>query len=80
MRDFWGTLYTSVKQIKDPYVFDWDQGIALHAVQGYRASSFSEREVLWFFSSCSGKLGYVLELQWGKTLKTCLFSDVRTPI
>ena len=43
--DFWGTLYTSVKQIKDPYVFDWEQGIALHAVQGYRASSFSEREV-----------------------------------
>ena len=34
MRDFWGTLYTSVKQIKDPYVFDWEQGIALHAVQG----------------------------------------------
>ena len=26
-------------------VFDWEQGIALHAVQGYRASSFSEREV-----------------------------------
>ena len=45
VRDFWGTLYTSVKQIKDPYVFDWEQGIALHAVQGYRASSFSEQEV-----------------------------------
>ena len=45
VRDFWGTLYTSVKQIKDPYVFDCEQGIALDGVQGYRASSFREREV-----------------------------------
>ena len=63
--DFWGTLCTSVKQIKAPYLFDWEQGIALHAMQGYRASSFSEWEVWWFFSSCTGKLGYVLELPRG---------------
>ena len=35
MRDFLGTLCTSVKQIKAPYLFDWEQGIALHAMQGY---------------------------------------------
>ena len=40
---FLGTLCCSIKQIKVPYLFDWEQGIALHAVQGYRASSFSER-------------------------------------
>ena len=34
MRDFWGTPCTSVKQIKAPYLFDWEQGIALHAMQG----------------------------------------------
>ena len=74
VRDFWGTLCTSVKQIKAPYLFDWEQGIALHAVQGNQASSFNEREVWWFFSSCSGKLGYVLELRRGKSLKTFVCS------
>ena len=29
VRDFWGTLCTSVKQINAPYQFDWEQGIAL---------------------------------------------------
>ena len=28
------TLCSSVKQIKAPYLFDWEQGIALHAMQG----------------------------------------------
>ena len=64
----------SVKQIKAPYLFDWEQGTALHAVQGNRASSFSERQLSGFFSSCSGKLGYVLELRRGKTLKTFVCS------
>ena len=39
------TLCSSVKQIKAPYLLDWEQGIALHAMQGNRASSLSEREV-----------------------------------
>ena len=34
MRDIWGTLCSSIKQIKAPYLFDWEQGIALHAMQG----------------------------------------------
>ena len=37
-----GTLFSSVKQIKAPYLFDWEKGIALHAMQGNRASSLSE--------------------------------------
>ena len=37
MRDFWGTLCTSVKQIKAAYLFDWEKGIALHAMQGIRS-------------------------------------------
>ena len=64
-KDFWGTLCSSVKQIKAPYLFDWEQGIALHAVQGTWASSLSEGEVSCFFSSCTGNLGYILELQQG---------------
>ena len=45
VRDFSGTLCSSVKKIKAPYLFDWEQGIALHAMQGNQASSLSEREV-----------------------------------
>ena len=65
VRDFWGTLCSSIKQIKAPYLFDWEQGIALQSVQGNRASSLSEGEVSWFFSSCGGNLGYILELRQG---------------
>ena len=34
-----GTLSSSIKQIEDSYVFDWENAIALHAMQGKRASS-----------------------------------------
>ena len=74
MRDFWGTLCTSIKQIKSPNLFDWEEGIALHAVLRNQATSFSEWEVRWDFSSCIGKLGYVLELRRGKSLKTFVCS------
>ena len=68
------TLCSSVKQIKAPYVFDWEQGIALHAMQGILASSLSEGKVSWFFSSCGGIMGYILELRHGQPLTTFLFS------
>ena len=35
---FLGTLCRSIKQIKAPYVFDWEPGIALHAIQGIQIS------------------------------------------
>ena len=38
-------------------MFDWEHGIALHAVQGNRASSPSEGEVSWLFSSCGRTWG-----------------------
>ena len=34
---FLGTLWCSIKKIEAPYVFDWEYGIALHAMQGNRA-------------------------------------------
>ena len=43
-------------------MFDGQLGIALHAMQGNRASSRSEGEVSRFFSRCGGNLGYILEL------------------
>ena len=31
---FLGTLWCYIKKIEDPYFFDWENGIALHAMQG----------------------------------------------
>ena len=55
----------SIKQLEAPYMFDWENDIALHAMQGNRASSLGEGEVSWVFSSSSRNLGYMLKLQWG---------------
>ena len=74
VRIFWGTLCSSVKKIKAPYLFDWEQGIALQAMQGNRASISGEGDVSWDFSSCGRNLGYILELQRGWTFETPLCS------
>ena len=34
---FLGTLWCSIKKIEAPYVFDWENGISLHAMQGNQA-------------------------------------------
>ena len=34
-----GTLWCSIKHIEAPDVFDWENGIALHPIQGIRGSS-----------------------------------------
>ena len=49
-----GTLWCSIKHIEAPYLFDWEQGIALHPMRGNRASSLREGENSFFFSSCGG--------------------------
>ena len=67
---FLGTLWRSIKQVKDPYMLDGEHGITLHAVKGNRASSRGEGEVSCFFSSCGGNLGYILVLRWGWPFKT----------
>ena len=46
-------------------MFDWENTIALHAMQGNRASSRGEGNVSLVFSSCGRHLGYILELQRG---------------
>ena len=67
---FLGTLWCSIKKIEAPYVFDWENGIALHAMQGNRASFPSEGDVSYDFSSCGRNLGYVRELQRGWPFET----------
>ena len=56
-----GTLWCSIKQIETPKLFDWEHGIALHPMQGNRASSPAEGDVSLDFSSCGRNLGYILD-------------------
>ena len=51
-------------------MFDWEHGIALHAMQGNWASSCGKAEVSRLFSSCGGNLGYILVLRRGWAFKT----------
>ena len=72
--EFLGTLWCSIKKIEAPYVFDWEYGIALHAMQGNQASSPGEGYVSWDLSSCNRNMGYIHELQRGWPFETPLCS------
>ena len=76
-----GTLQCSIKIIEAPYVFDWEYGIALHAVQGNRASSPCEGDVSWDFSSCGRNLGYTLDLEqrWAIEIPLCSPKSAQLP-
>ena len=60
-----GTHWCSIKKIEAPYEFDCEKGIALHAMQGNRASFPSEVDVSYDFSSCGRNLGFNRELERG---------------
>ena len=55
-------------------MFDWEYGIARHAMQGNRASFPSEGDVSIDFSSFGRNLGYIRELQRGWPFETPLCS------
>ena len=57
-----------------PYVIDWENGIALHAMQGNRDSFPSEGDISYDFSNCVRNLGYIRELQQGWPFETPLCS------
>ena len=71
---FLGTLWCSIKKIEALYMFDWEYGIALHAMQGNQASFTSKGDVSYHFSSCGRDLGYICELQRGWPFETLLCS------
>ena len=54
-----------IHQVEAPYVFHWENAIALDTMQGNRASSRGEGKVSCVFSRCAWKLGYILELRRG---------------
>ena len=51
-------------------MFDWENAIALHAMQGNRVSSRGEGEVSWVFSSCGRHMVYIFELRRGWPFET----------
>ena len=55
-------------------MFDWENAIVLHAMQGNRALSSGEGEVSWIFSSCGRHMWYILELQRGCPFETLVCS------
>ena len=55
-------------------MFECEHEIALHTVQGIRASSPTEGDVSWDFSSCSRNMGYILELERAWPFETPLGS------
>ena len=71
---FLGTLWGSIKKIEAPYMFDWEYGIALHAMQGNRALFPREVDVSYDFSRWSKNLGYIRELERGWPFETPLCS------
>ena len=42
---FFGILWSSIKEIEVPYMFDWEHGIPVQEMQGNRASACIEGEV-----------------------------------
>ena len=57
MTELLGTLWSSIKQIKAPYVFDWANAIALHAMQWNRASSLGDGKSHGFSRVAAGTWG-----------------------
>ena len=74
---FLGTLWCSIKKIEAPYMFDWEYGIALHAMQGNRASFPSEGGVSYDFLSCGRNLGYIRKLRRGWPFESALFQRIQ---
>ena len=59
-------------------MFEWENAVPLHAMQGNWASSRGEREVSWIFSCCGRYMGYILELRRGGHSKREFVFEVRT--
>ena len=78
---FLGIVWSSLKEVKPPFMFDVGHGIALEAMQGNRASSHGEWENLMVFLELHWEPGVSSRLTTRMFLKhSCFLSDVRTPL
>ena len=72
-----GTLWSSIKQIEAPYVFDWENAIAMDTMQGNRASSRRE-ESLMSFLELRQEPGLYSRVTAGMSIRnSSLFIEVR---
>ena len=72
-----GTLCSSIKQIKAPYLFDWEQGIALHAIQGNRGLMPERAASLMIFLELRREPGVCSRVMVGVAIKNfvCLLTS-----
>ena len=54
---FLGILFSSIREIEVPYVFDWKHGTSQHAMQGNRASSCGDGKSHAFSRVAAGTWG-----------------------
>ena len=57
MTVFFGILWSSIKEIEVPYMFDWEHGIPLYAMQGNWASFAASGKSHEFSHVAAGTLG-----------------------
>ena len=67
-------VWSCLKEVMSPDVFDGEYGGARLPMKENRASSCSEGEGSWFYLNCSRILGFPLKLRRGWPLKTRVFS------
>ena len=80
MRDFWGTLSISVKQTKVPYLFYWEQGIALHACSEIGPHLSARGKYHGFSSVAAGTWGIFSSYSGNGHSKLEFVNDIRTPV
>ena len=68
------------QEFEAPYMFHWENGIALHAVHGNRASFPSEGDVSRFLELRQAPGVYSRVTAWMAFGNSTLYSEVRTPV
>ena len=64
-----GTLWSSIKQIESPYLFDWESAIALDTMKGNRASSRREGKSLMGFLELRQEPGVYSRVTVGMSIR-----------
>ena len=81
MTVFLGILWSCIKEIEAPYVFDWEHGIPLHIVHWNPASSCGEVEVSLSFLDSRPAPGVYSRGSAGMGIgNSGLFCEDRTPV
>ena len=79
MTGFLGILFSSIREIEVPYVFDWEHGTPQHEMQGNRASFCGEGKSHEISRVTAGTLCIFSSYDVDAHSKWSFFSDVRTP-